>query len=801
MWNDLRHGFRLFTAKPGFAVLLVLTFALGIGAATTIFSVVYPVLLQPLPYDAPAQLISIADDVQGRPLDVTFGTYREIAARARSFDSLSVFRIWQPALATTENTQRIDGQRVSADYFHVLRVSPVLGRVFDPSTDRPNGAAEAVISHALWKNLFAGDPRVIGRELKLDGNPYTIVGVMPANFDNVLLPTASVWAPLQYDPTLAGGFDTREWGHHLRMIGRLRSGVRLDASREELSELARNPLSEFPRPLWASMQNGMIVTPMRDHLTREARPGIVAVSLAVALLLLISSVNIVNLLLARSAQRETEFAVRAALGATKKDLLRHVFAETCVLAGVGCVFANLLASSALAASSPLSLDLPRIATVTLSVPVLLFSFALTLLVTVVAAVAPAFYSLRRGLSATLKSGSTTIAQGQHRLRQALIVIQFALAVTLLTSSGLLIHSMQRLFSVPPGFESESVVAMQVQDAAPRRGAEAMEARARAYEEALAVVRSQPGVASAAFTSQLPLSGQSDQYGISFDDEPATSAQPAYRYAVTPGYLEAMRIPILRGRTITAHDNVSSQHVALISASLAARRFPGVDPIGHRLVKAPLEFTVIGVVGDVKQESLAAATGEAFYVPLTQWNWIDPSLSLVVRAQNTSADLIRSLPRTLWSANHDFAITKVAGMLALVKASEARRLFVLRIFTAFAAVALLLAAIGIYGVLSGGVTERMRELGVRLAFGASPQGILALVLRQGGRLVLLGAITGFLIAIAASRVLTSLLYGTSVFDPLTYLLVAMVVAAVSLIACAVPARRAAAIDPAIILRAE
>jgi putative ABC transport system permease protein len=802
MLQDLRHGLRLLTAKPAFAVLLVLTFAIGVGAATTIFSVAYPILLQPLPYEAPQELMAVADNVQGRPLDVTFGTYLEIAARSRSFDSLSVYRIWQPALATNEKTQRIDGQRVSADYFRVLRVAPALGRVFDAKSDRPNGPAEAVISHALWKNLFASDPQVIGRQLKLDGTPYTIVGVMPASFDNVLLPSAGIWAPLQYDPTLAGGFDTREWGHHLHMIGRLRAQVSLDAARQELASIAAHPLPDFARPRWAAMQGGMIVVRMRDHLTREAKPGIVAISIAVALLLLISCVNVVNLLLARAAQRDTEFAVRAALGATKSNVLRHVFAETFALAAVGCLLANLLTGAAVQASSQLiPQDLPRVAAIDLSLPVLVFSLILTLFVTGVAAVAPTFYSLRGGLSASLRSGSATIAQGQHRFRRALIVLQFALAVMLLVPSGLLIHSVERLFVIAPGFDAQGVLTMEVQDAAPRRGPDAMEARARAFEEALQVVRSQPGVTAAAFTSQLPLSGQADQYGVGFDDDAPDAAQGAYRYAVTPGYVEAMHIPILRGRTLRSTDNATSPHVALISASLAARRFPGIDPVGHRLVKAPLEFTIVGVVGDVKQESLAAAGADAFYVPITQWSFYDAATALVIRTANDPASLSKSVPQALWSANHDLAVTKVATLNTLVKASESRRLFVSRIFSAFAIVALILAGIGIYGVLSGGVTERMREFGVRLAFGAPPSSILSLVMRQGGRLVLIGVVAGFGAALAASRVVASLLYGTSIFDPTTYALATVAVAAVSFVACAVPARRAAAIDPAVILRAE
>lgn len=329
----------------------------------------------------------------------------------------------------------------------------------------------------------------------------------------------------------------------------------------------------------------------------------------------------------------------------------------------------------------------------------------------------------------------------------------------------------------------------------------MEMRGRSFEQSLAAARSQPGVLSAGLTSQLPLSGQVDQYGVSFDDAPPTSAQSAYRYAITPGYLETLRVPLIRGRMIDDHDLVSSQPVALISASLAARQFPNVDPIGHRLIKAPLAFTIVGVVGDVKQESLAAADADAFYVPLTQWSFIDPALSLVVRTADHRSDLATETPKAIWKANPDQAITKVATMSSLVATSEERRLFVGQVFNAFAGIALLLAAIGIYGVLSGGVVERMREIGVRLTFGATPNEILALILRQGAVLVVLGALAGFVAAAVASRILGSLLYGTSRFDPLTYLLVTVTVAAVSFVACGVPARRAANLDPAVILRNE
>jgi putative ABC transport system permease protein len=802
--QDVRFALRSLVRAPGFTLVAVLTLALGIGASTAIFSAVNPILFEPLPYPHPERILRISDvGPGGSRLDVTFGTYHELAERSRAFDALAVVKPWQPTVTGASEPERLDGQRVSAGYFRALGVPPVLGRAFEPSDDRVRGPKVAILSHGLWRRRFGGDASIVGRLVTLDDNSYTVIGVMPSAFENVLEPSAELWAPLQYGESFAP--DSREWGHHLRLVGRLRPGVEREQAAGELAAIARTPVPEFPRVPWASLEQGLTVSSLQDDVTYGVKPALLAVFGAVILLLTIACVNVTNLLLARGAQRRGEFAVRSALGAGRPRLIRQLLTESVLLAVLGGVLGMVVAELGVRALVVLSPPgLPRLGAIHLDATVFVFALGIVTLTGLVVGLIPALQASRAGLGVGLQQSSRRTAGTHASTRGTLVVAEVALAVVLLVSAGLLLRSLQRLFSVPVGFDASRLLTMQVQTSGHRFDVDSV--RYRFFEQALDAVRRVPGVQAAAFTSQLPLSGDLDVYGVHFerDRDRADALEAALRYAVTPGYFEAMRIPLRRGRLLDAHDVAGAPQVVLINESFAKRRFPGGDPIGERLHFGPDDgrwYTIVGVVGDVKQASLGLVQSDAVYVAPTQWHWVDGRMSLVVRSRGEPAALAPDVRRAVWSVDKDQPIVRVATMPQLVAWAAAERRFALIIFEAFGIAALVLSATGIYGVLSGSVAERKREIGVRSALGASRGTILGLVVRQGMTLTALGVVIGLAGAVAASQALVSLLFGVQRLDPATYLGVIALLVGVSGVACSVPAWRAARVDPSIALRAE
>jgi len=801
-WQDLRFGARMLWRKPGFTLVAALTLGLGIGASTAIFSAVNPILFEPLPYPQAGRITMIWDHGPGGSRgEVTFGSYRELARRSRSFDALAVMRSWQPTLTGAAEPERLDGQRVSASYFRVLGAPPALGRDFDSSDDRPDGPKVAILTDNLWRRRFGGDPAIIGRQITLDDTSFTVIGVAPGGFENVLSPSADVWTLLQYDSSLPT-FQSREWGHHLRLAGRLRTGVGMAQASQELDAIARAPMQEFSRPRWSSLDKGLIVNSLQDEVTRGVKPALLAVLGAVLLLLAIACMNVTNLLLARSAQRRGEFAVRAALGAGHARIIRQLLTESLLLAALGGVLGMLVAGfgiDALVALSPPGL--PRVGAIRLDNAVLAFGIGVTTLVGLVVGLIPALRISRSELRIDLQQSAGRGAGGRQLMRRALVVAEVALAFVLLANAGLLMRSLQRLFAISPGFDAERLLTMQVQTSGRRFDDDATH---RFFAEALEAARAAPGVTSAAFTSQLPLSGELDEYGVRFENDNPNVGYSSFRYTVSPGYFEMMGIPLRRGRLLDAHDVAGAPLAALISESLAQRKFPGQDPIGRRVrlgsADGPLH-TIVGVVGDVKQASLAASQADAFYTTPEQWRFADNVMSLVVRARGDAASLAPAIRKAIWSVDKDQPIARVATMDDLLARSAAERRFALILLETFGLVALALAATGAYGVLSGNVTERTREIGLRLALGASRNQILALVLRQGMTLTALGVVIGLSGAVVATRAIVTLLFGVSRLDPMTYLGVTALLLGVSAIACWVPAWRAARVDPAITLRAE
>jgi len=611
----------------------------------------------------------------------------------------------------------------------------------------------------------------------------------------VLAPSAELWAPLRYDMSLGTA-----WGHHLRTVGRLRPGVAFGQATQEIDAIGRAVLKDR-RPETYAREVAFAAASLQEEVTRGVKPALLSVLGAVVLLLVIACVNVTNLLLARSSQRLGEFAVRAALGAGPARMVRQLLTESLLLAVLGGAIGMIIAEFGVPALVTLSPPgLPRVGAIRVDGAVFAFGVAVTTVIGLAVGLVPALHATGGDLHAGLQQSSGRAAGSNQLTRRALVVAEVALALVLLVSAGLLFRSLDRLFAINPGFDASDLLTMQVQTAGRRFDKETTD---RFFERALEAVRQVPGVSTAAFTSQLPLSGDDDEYGARFEGDDPKAGYGVFRYAVSPGYFETVGVPLRRGRLFEKQDVATAPLALILSESLANRKFPNQDPIGQRVHVGPTDrpwFTIVGVVGDVKQASLAASQADAVYIPASQWFFADNAMSIVVRGHGDAA-LAPAIRSAIWSVDKDQPIVRVATMDALLAATAAERRFALILFETFGLVALGLAAIGIYGVLSGSVTERTREIGVRLAIGAQRRDVLGLILRQGARLTLIGVGLGLLAAWAATRVLTTLLYSVSATDPLIFAGVALLLIVIALFACYLPARRAAGVDPLVALRHE
>jgi predicted permease len=798
---DVRHGLRQLLRRPAFSIVAVLTLGLGIGASTTIFSVANPILFAALPYPDADRLMMIWD-AQGGRSEVTFGTYREVVTRSRTFQSIAVVGPFRPTLTGVSESERLDGQRVSADYFRVLGVAPALGRNLQAADDRPGAPLVALISDSLWRRRFSADRSIVGRQVLIEDVPVTVIGVMPATFENVLNPSAEIWFPLLYDATLPA--NGREWGHHLHMIGRLRAGIGEEQARQELDAIARTPDSAFRRPSYAALPDGFVTTRLQDDLAREVRPALLAILGAVALLLTIACVNVTNLVLARGVERRTELMVRAALGASRLRLMRQLITEVVLLAIIGGLVGIALASLAVNVVIALSPhELPRAAAIRVDGWVLMFALALVTIIGLAVGVVPALYGSRAELR--VDGRATTATHGREVTRRTLVVVQLAFALVLLAGAGLLLRSLQHLLAMPPGFEPTNVLTLQVQTAG-RRFRDPNAAH-QFFAAALEAIRHVPGVSMAGATSQLPLTGDQDVWGVQFEFAPPAAIderRDAYRYAVAPGYFEAMGIPLRQGRLLNAQDDGNAPRVAVISESVAKRRLPGVDAIGQRLRigASPGWFTIVGIVGDVRQASLAIDPPDAVYVTNQQWTqFADQARWLVVRGQRDPVALLPAIRAAIESVDRRQPIVRVATMDERVSSSAAARRFALVLFQAFGLVSLVLASVGTYGLLSGSVTRRLREIAVRAVLGANRRSLIELVLREGLSLTVIGTVLGLGLAMLASRFLETMLFGVSRLDAVTYVSVVALLALTSAVACWMPAWRASRLDPNVVLRAD
>lgn len=798
--EDLRFAWRGLRSDLAFSVVAVCTIAIGIGAATAIVSAVRPVLFDSLPYPDAARVRAIVENTpDGRRNPGTFGMYRALAERARSFEQLSVFAPWSPALTGDARPERLSGQRVSASYFRVLGVAPARGRDLREEDDRPGSAAVVIISDGLWRRRFAADPEIIGRNVRLDDTDVTIVGVMPAGFENILEPSADAWTTLKYD--LAQG---RAWGHHLGTIGRLRAGVDPAAGEAELDRLGTQVIAEQRPPTYGTGVRWSTPS-LQDDLTRDVRPALLAVLVAVGVVLMLACVNVTNLLLVRGARRREEFALRSALGASRARLIRQVLTEAILLSTIGGAIGVAIASAsvgALIGATPAGM--PRVHAIAVDWRVLLSAMVLTTITGIVVGLLPALQASGQDRLA-IDLGSTRITGGKRRmLRSGLVASQVAFALVLLVGSGLLVRSMQQLLAVSPGFDASGIVTMQLQVSANRYADEG--AARRFFDEALEAVQRVPGVTQAALTSQLPMSGDHDAYGVTLESPPEiapSDSREIFRYAVSPGYLELMRIPVRVGRTLSAADRADAPWSVVVNESFARRYLRDQDPIGQRLWIGPTDgqaYTVVGVVGDVKQLSLAGDVPDAVYTTAAQWRFDEQVMSFVVRGSTDAATLVPAVREAIWTVDSEQPVVRVATMEMLVADTSAERRFILLLFQVFAVAALVLTMAGIYGMMAGLVAERTRELGLRAAVGATAAQIIGLVFAFGARVTALGLVVGVAVAVLGTRFMRAMLYGVSHLDVVTYGAVLLVLAIMASVACAVPAWRAARIDPASALRA-
>ncbi len=805
--QNIRLAVRSLSKSPALTASVLLTLALCIGATTAIFSVVYTVLFRPLPFADPADLLLVRTTWKGMGGSVSGGNWADIKRQTKTF------RYFVPAhgtsfnLAGADTPENVDAARVGADYFTMLGVQPALGRDFLAEEDAPGRGNVVLLSDQLWRRRFGADPGVVGRDVRLDGRPHTVVGVMPATMDYTVF-DEELWVPTAFTPERLAEHDE----HFLLVLGRLQPGVTQAEAAAEMRGLARWLETTYPDD---NQGRGIRISPYMEELVGDYRPRLYVLLGAVAFVLLIACANIANLLLARGAARSREIAIRAAIGAGRGHLLRQALTESLVLAVAGGVL-GLLAGywgvTLLADFGPA--DVPRLAQVKVDGPVLAFAMGLTLASGLIFGLAPALRTSSWSPQEALKEGGRTgsRAGSRDRLRNVLVVAEIALALVLLTGAGLLIRSAVALNGVDPGFDPRGVVAGRV--ALPATAYESPEAVIQAFERIEARLAAVPGVASAALVSAAPLEdGSSNGLVPEGRTVDITSSINSLMRLVTPAYFGTMRIELVRGRTFTADDRRGAPLAMIINQSLAREAFPGQDPIGKRIAcceagpdGSPGWKEVVGVVRDVRAQGLDEEPVPEFYLPMVQapdaaWNWTNRTMTVAVRAQGDAVPLMASLRRAVADVDPALPLYGLGTMQGRLTDSLAQSRFSSTLLTVFGAIALVLAAIGVYGVISYGVTQRTQEIGIRVALGARDTDVLTLVVRHGALLAGIGLAVGLAGALALSNLLSSLLFRVSPTDPPTFAVGMVVLSAVAVLAAALPARRAARTDPMIALRNE
>ena len=799
--QDLRYGLRLLARSPGFAAVAIVTLAIGIGASTAILSVVDAILLRPLAYADPERLVVLLHDGDG---PVAPANYLDWKARGRSFESMGAAEYWTPNLTAGDTPEKLWALRMTADVLPLLGVRPAIGRFFLPSEAAAGADHVVVLGHGTWKTRFGADPGIVGRPITLDGEPYIVVGVMPPAFQFAPFwaTQAQIWAPLDLTSRA-----TNRTGASLRVFARLKPGVKVETARRELAAITTALDREFP-----GTNRGMTVTPLLEKVVGDVRPALLVLLAAVGLVLSIACANVANMLLARASARQREVALRSALGASRGRTIRQLLTESLVLAMAGGVAGAAFGAWALKVLVTLAPEgIPRLAEVRLDPRIFLATFAVSLVSGVLFGLAPALQSSAIRLQDALNEGSRAGAGREGgRLRNAFVAAEVAIAIVLLIGAGLMTRSFLALQAIDPGWNPAGVVTLEVSVAGTRHAAPGL--RPPLYRQILDRLAAVPGATAVGAINHIPIAG--DIWGFPYSVEgrppalPGESPVATYR-AVLPGYFSAMRLPLVRGRDVALADDTGAPRVVLVNEHLAARQWPGENPVGRRIMLDDENWlTVVGVVKNAVRGEWAAAPEDEVYLPALQTRELMNSphpmsayLTYVVRTEGDPAALAPSLRAAIRSIDPTLPISEVRTMRSIVAQANARARFQMLLLAVFAAAAALLAAIGIYGVMSYAVSKRTREIGVRMALGADPGRVVRLVVREGMAVAVAGAAAGLVAASLLTRLMAGLLYGVGASDPATYLGVALLLLSIALTASWVPARRAARIDPMKALRSE
>ena len=801
LWQDLRYGARMLLKNPGFTLVAVLTLSLGIGANTAIFSVVNAVLLRPLPFAEPERLVWLWDTQPQLPTaPASLPDFLDWKSQNKSFEHLAAFESGSMFLDTGDGMRDTPVGLVTPETFALFRVNPILGRTFTDEETLPGRFRVAVLSHGMWRSRFGSDPNVLGRTIDVSGAPYTIIGVMPEGFS--FPDRAELWRPLPIDPNKLD-----RGPHYLRVVGRLKPGVTLAQAQAEMSTIAARLAQQYPEKIAG---HGVKLELLRDVVVGDIGPALFVLLGAVGFVLLIACANVANLLLARVGVRQKEIAVRTALGASRLRIVRQLFTESLMLSAVGGAAGLLIAVwgvNWLVSLGPNTI--PRVQEIAVDPRVICFTLLISVATSLLFGLAPALQASRPDLTGALKEGGRGSAGLlRNRLRSVLVISEVALSLVLLIGAGLMIRSFAKLSHVDPGFDPDHVFTMGVALLPSKYPDDGRVASF--YSQLLERAAATPGVASAGAISDLPFSGSNTSDSFTIEGRPpvAKEEEPSTEYrVVTPRYFESMGIPLVSGRDVAWTDTKQAPNVVVINQAFARRHFAGESPLGHRLRLQGQErdpLLIVGVVGDVRHIGLDEQPLPEAYVPFLQ----DPlsetyqrSMTIVARTQSDPGAVAASLRATVTSLDKSLPVFAFKPMTEYLRDSLARRRFNLILLTAFGVVALALAAVGIYGVISYGVTQRTHEIGIRMALGAEKGDVLLLVVRQGMIMALGGVAIGLLASLALTRLMETLLFDVSVTDPLTFAGIALLLTSVALLACFVPARRAAKVDPLVALRYE
>jgi putative ABC transport system permease protein len=809
---DFRFGLRILLRNPGFALAAIVVLGLGIGANTAIFSIVNAVLLRPLPYQDASRIMQVwhvppAKSFPGMSLfSVSPANYLDWQSQNRSFEQMAAYGFDSFNVGGGERPEAIRSAAVAPEFFSVLRVQPVLGRTFSVEEDRPGHGHVVILGHTVWRDHFAADPGIVGRNVLLDGQAYTVVGVMPPKFK--FPDWAELWVPLAWtnEKRAVRG------NHNYLVIGRLRPDVAVQQAKADLGAISARLDQQYPED---DKGWGATALPLREQIVGDVRPALLVLLGAVAFVLLIACANVANLVLAKTLARKKEIAIRTSLGASRAAVLRQILVETLLLSLAGGALGLFLSRFCITLIQKFLADrLPSSTEITLDAPVLVFTVFLALLAGILAGLLPAVRFTRTDVNEALKQGQSrgSSDSGGSSTRGLLVVSEVALSLVLLIGAGLMIRSLLRLSSVQPGFDPNNVLTARL--TVPGTKFSSPAAQINFYDQVLRQVRATPGVESAGLIDSLPIDDGGSHQPVAVEGQPVVpmADQPEVDVRmISPGYLRAMRIPLLRGRDLNAADVAGRPPVVFISESMAKRFWPNENPIGKHIT---LTFfpgvvrEVAGVVRDVKQDSLDQTRPvETLYWPLSQLTvppsetWRSFGMSLAVRTSADPASATSGVTSAVHQVDPETPVVGVVTMEGLISASLSPQRFNVLLLGAFAGLALVLAAVGIYSVLAYSVRRRVREIGIRMALGATPSDVLQMVVADGMKPILLGVALGLATAFALSRVVTSLIYGVRATDPLTFAGVALLLVAVGLLATILPAYRATRVEPVKTLREE